>query len=431
MAERSKVFIAYCFPEKRWLDRVQAELDPVVGNGRCVVWDERKLKSGVMWKTELPEVLATTKVAMMIVSDLFLESDFVTRAKLPALLEVERKNGLDICWVLASHCLFELAGLKEADAGNRVAAALDGLGSSQRDAEAAAIARKVAALLGIEPPAPTQAPGPKAAAARAVPPAAPEPKQVRKKRKGFGPKTPEQASPPPPAPIPPATPAATREIPPIAPAPAAVPAPAPASVPVEPPPNASSPVAIPPPIASAVPSPAKATPAPASPPLPIEPAAPSPPKSLPTEPAPAPVPTPAPSPAKPLPAATTPLGLEPAPAPAAIATLTLSLDATIQIRQATVLKLSRFARWLLFAAGAIALASVVVAVIEGFTHFLLVAGFAAFVAAIALRLHARSRFLGQGLVGMRYTRSGLADDALLSRQREALMRKADEYLAQN
>ena len=46
MAERSDIFIAYCFPEKRWLDRVQAELDPVVGNGRCVVWDERKLKAG-------------------------------------------------------------------------------------------------------------------------------------------------------------------------------------------------------------------------------------------------------------------------------------------------------------------------------------------------------------------------------------------------
>ena len=117
MADRTKVFIAYCFPEKRWLDRVQAELDPVLGNGRCVIWDERKLASGVMWKTELPDVLASTKVAMMIVSDLFLESDFVTRARLPALLEMERKNGLEICWVLASHCLFELAGLKEADAG--------------------------------------------------------------------------------------------------------------------------------------------------------------------------------------------------------------------------------------------------------------------------------------------------------------------------
>ena len=95
------------------------------------------------------------------------------------------------------------------------------------------------------------------------------------------------------------------------------------------------------------------------------------------------------------------------------------------------MKLSRHARWLILAAGAIALASLVVAVIEGFTHFLLVSGFAALVAGLALRLHARSRYLAQGLVGMRYTRSGLADEALPSRQREALMRRAEEYLAQN
>ena len=120
MAERTKVFIAYCFPEKRWLDRVQAAIEPFAGDGRCVVWDERKLKSGVAWKTELPEVLAGTKVAMMIVSDLFLESEFITRAKLPALLERERESGLEICWVLAGQCLFELAGLKESDLGNRV-----------------------------------------------------------------------------------------------------------------------------------------------------------------------------------------------------------------------------------------------------------------------------------------------------------------------
>ena len=143
MAERSDIFITYCFPEKRWLDRVQAELEPIVGNGRCVIWDERKLKSGIAWKTELPEVLANTKVAMMIVSDLFLESDFITRARLPALLERERESGLEICWVLAGHCLFELAGLKESDAGNGVGSAFDGLGLAQRDAEVAAIARKV------------------------------------------------------------------------------------------------------------------------------------------------------------------------------------------------------------------------------------------------------------------------------------------------
>ena len=422
MADRTKVFIAYCFPEKRWLDRVQAELDPVLGNGRCVIWDERKFASGVMWKTELPDVLATTKVAMMIVSDLFLESDFVTRARLPALLEMERKSGLEVCWVLASHCLFELAGLKEADAGNRVAAALDGLGSSQRDAEAATIARKVATLLGIEPPLAKEAPIAKGAAAAAVPAAAPAPKPVRKKRKGIAPDAPEPENAPPPAPMPAAPPASVP----------AEPAPARAPTPVSLPPAASAPPAAePPPSAPAASSPPKSAPARAPQPPPVESPAPSPAKTPPAEPAPAPIPITTASPTKPLPAATSPLGLEPAPAPATVATLIHSLDATIQIRQATVLKLSHLARWLLYAAGAIALSAIVVALVEGFTHFLLVAGFEAFVAALALRLHARSRYLGQSLVGMRYTRSGLADEALLSRQREALMRKADEYLAQN
>ena len=109
----------------------------------------------------------------------------------------------------------------------------------------------------------------------------------------------------------------------------------------------------------------------------------------------------------------------------------LSLQTMIQTRQATVLKLSRLARWLVFFSIAIALGSIAVMFLQSLEHFLIVAGFAVFVLGLALWLHARARFLGQGLVSMRYTGTGLADDALPTRQRETLMRKADEYLAQN
>ena len=350
MTERSRIFIAYCFPEKRWLDRVQSALDTALGPGRCIVWDERKLRAGVAMRSELPEVLANVKVAMMIVSDLFLESDFVTRAKLPAMLERERANGLEICWVLASHCLFELAGIKESDAANRVASALDGLGGPQREAAMSAMARKVAGFLGVEP-----APAPAPVAKVMTTPA--EPKPVLKKRKPlpFKKDAPDQP-------------------------------PAPALLTL--------------PVGEAVPAISPAAPAPA------------------LEPAPAiapPVIAPAPE--------------EQAPAPPS--TMLLSLDEAVQTRQGTVLKLSRLTRWFLVLAVFVALASVVAAVMQGTTHFLFVAGFAAFLAALALRLHALARLLGQGLVGMRYTRSGLADDALPARQREPLLRRAEESLAQN
>ena len=51
-----------------------------------------------------------------------------------------------------------------------------------------------------------------------------------------------------------------------------------------------------------------------------------------------------------------------------------------------------------------------------------------FVSALALFLHAHIDVLGQHLVGLRYARSGLADELLPSRQREPLLRKAAEVL---
>ena len=352
MSERTKVFIAYCFPEKRWLDRVLAALETFAGNDRFVIWDERKVRTAA-WREELPDVLVTTKVAMMIVSDLFLESDFITRVKLPAMLERERADGLEICWVLASHCLFELAGLKDSDAGNRVGSAFDGIGLAQRDGEVAAIAKKVAAYLGLDP---AKASGDLAAKKPLLPSAIPQvltPKPVPKKLRSLALKRDEPGNPPPPAPQEPAT--------------------APAETPNEPPVAKTFDTPAPEPVADET--------------KPVETAAP-------------------------------------------MSARALSLETMIQARQVTVLNLSRIARLLLFASGAIVLASLPLIFVESFTHFLLVAGFGAFVASLAARLQARTRYLGQGLVGMRYTGSGLADDALPTRQREMVVRRADEYLGQ-
>ena len=269
MSARTGVFIAHCFPEKKWLDRVQTALKPVAGGEGIVVWDERRLRGSGTWKTELPEILASRKVALLIVSDLFLESDFVTRAKLPALLERERAQGLKISWVLASHCLYDLAGLNPVDAAHDLSAALDGLGLEKRDAELTEVARQVALHLGR-----------------------------------------------------------------------------PATLPAKP----------------VVPPPAL-----------------------------------------------------------------LALDAANQTRHTSLLDLRRLARWMFLAALALGALAIPAAYL-GFTHFLLLAGFAGFIACQALLVRARIDFLGQGLIGLRYTRSGLADETLPSRQREPLVRRAEEIV---
>jgi hypothetical protein len=104
-----------------------------------------------------------------------------------------------------------------------------------------------------------------------------------------------------------------------------------------------------------------------------------------------------------------------------------TLDAAIETRHASILRLRTLARWLLFAAAFFAVLAVPMTFL-GLIHFVLLAGFAAFIACQALLVRARVAFLEQGLIGMRYTRSGLADETLPSRQRDPLVRRTEEFV---
>src|SRR5688572_8679284 len=104
MAERPKIFVAYCYAEKKWLDRAQGAFAPLAPAGSIVVWDESHLRRK-NWRAELPLILRECSIAVIIVSELFLESDFIRRARLPALLAKAAEEGLDVRWVLATHCL--------------------------------------------------------------------------------------------------------------------------------------------------------------------------------------------------------------------------------------------------------------------------------------------------------------------------------------
>jgi hypothetical protein len=420
---RTGIFIAYHYPEKRWLDRVQAALQPVAGNEPITIWDDRKLLGGSTWKTELAEVLAHSKVVVLIVSDPFLLSGFITRAKLPALLDRERANGLRICWVLAGYCLFSVAGLRAEEAGNGINAALDGLSGAGRDSELAEVARKISLLLAA-PPVPVASPAVPASAVSSegaeVTPATPrEVKPRREKRKRAAAAKPtveplellplvtEPTAPPlaPPPPQPqlqfPAPKPQTHLTPPEPELEAA-----PESLPAAPP-VAASEVALTPPQPVSEPAPVAAKLAPAS----VQPA-----PHVPLAP-----------PAQIVARTQTEVPAEPPPRRADSPILP-ALDTVVQARQQTIDQLCRLARWMKFAALGVAVLSLPAALGTGLTHFLLIFGFALFLGSLALFLHARIALLGQRLVGLRYTRSGLADELIPNRQREPLLRRAMEIL---
>src|SRR5690349_16513348 len=107
MKQRDKVFISYSHKDKRWLNRLQTHLKPLVRDGVLDIWVDTMIDPGGKWRDEIRAAIDSARVALLIVSAEFLASDFIATDELPPLLEAAEKDGVRILPLIAGHSLFE------------------------------------------------------------------------------------------------------------------------------------------------------------------------------------------------------------------------------------------------------------------------------------------------------------------------------------
>lgn len=140
---RNKVFISYSQKDDKWLKRLQTHLKPYEREYGLEVWDDTRIDAGREWEEEIQKALASTKVAVLLVTANFLASDFIMREEVPKFLDAAKKGGATILWIPISFASYEASKIIKFQALGKLSQPLDSLKRSDRDKALADIAKKI------------------------------------------------------------------------------------------------------------------------------------------------------------------------------------------------------------------------------------------------------------------------------------------------
>jgi hypothetical protein len=154
MQQRRDIFVSYSHRDKIWLERLRVHLRPLERRYKVLVWSDSRIEPGMRWQLEIANALASTKVAVLLVSADFLSSEFITNNELPPLLEAAVREGTSILPLIVSPCGFlRTESLRQFQAVNDPAEPLIKLSKADREEILERLAGRIEQLLDMQIPA--------------------------------------------------------------------------------------------------------------------------------------------------------------------------------------------------------------------------------------------------------------------------------------
>jgi hypothetical protein len=145
LAKRTQVFVSYSRRDAQWLKLLRVHLKPLERDGLIDLWDDTRIAAGSVWRDELEAVLASAKVAVLMISADFLASDFIMDNELPPLLDAAQRDGCLVLPLLVRPSLFaQTPQLSRFQTVNPGAVPLASLTVDQRETILVELAKRIA-----------------------------------------------------------------------------------------------------------------------------------------------------------------------------------------------------------------------------------------------------------------------------------------------
>jgi serine/threonine protein kinase len=110
---RDLVFISYSHKDRAIFEAFKKNLGPAASKGLLSVWSDEDIKPGTKWGPDIRDALAKARVALLLVSADFINSEFIRNEELRVLLTATEKGELSLFWVPISAAVIETIHLDQ------------------------------------------------------------------------------------------------------------------------------------------------------------------------------------------------------------------------------------------------------------------------------------------------------------------------------
>jgi TIR domain len=140
-SDRPRLFLSYCHKDERWRQLLLSVLE--LGDTEFELWSDERIAPGTIWRDELNRALEGSNVAILLVTQNYLNSEFISQVEFPRILEAAKDRGLRIFWIAAQPSTHEGTVLRNYTALNRPNRTLEDLHGAGRRRALVEIANKI------------------------------------------------------------------------------------------------------------------------------------------------------------------------------------------------------------------------------------------------------------------------------------------------
>ncbi|MGE0701149.1 MAG: molecular chaperone DnaK, partial [Hyphomicrobiaceae bacterium] len=98
------IFLSYAHEDEKWAGAIMKSLSVLTRSGRANVWSDRYIDTGTRWEEQIYVAIEKANVANLLVSNDFLNSDFILSKELPAIFAEKERRQLALVPIIARPC---------------------------------------------------------------------------------------------------------------------------------------------------------------------------------------------------------------------------------------------------------------------------------------------------------------------------------------